>query len=76
MFQKYIQDAELPDHYSLHSLRHTYVTYLRSKGIPQDIVSILVGHLNPTTTANYDHTAALSFRQYADLIDFESRDER
>lgn len=71
LFKDYLRLAGLPEHYSLHSCRHTYVTYLRSKGIPQDVIQRLVGHSSLQTTAVYDHSDALFFRQFADLVDYE-----
>ena len=72
-FKDYIRVSQLPDHYSLHSLRHTYATYMRQQGVPLDIVQKLLGHSSPQTTAeNYDHSIALHFRDQADLVDFES----
>lgn len=71
-FKKYVRMAGLPDHHSVHSLRHTFATYLRKKGVPLDIVQRLLGHASSRTTElHYDHTAALHFRAYADLVDFE-----
>ena len=71
-FKKYVDELGLPSHYSLHSLRHTYATHLRSQGVPLDIVQKLLGHASPLTTEkNYDHTIALHFRKFADLLDVE-----
>jgi|GEM_PF-2369087 integrase/recombinase XerD len=70
-FKVVCQKAGLPDTYSLHSIRHTYATHLRSKGVPRDIVQALLGHTSPDTTAVYDHTVALHFRNFADMVDFE-----
>ena len=67
--------AKLPESFTLHSLRHTYVTYLREKGVPIDIVQRLVGHTSPMMTWDtYDHTEALSFRQFANMVRFEDDD--
>lgn len=71
IFKEYLRLAGLPERYSLHSCRHTYVTHLRSKGIPQDVIQRLVGHSSPQTTDIYDHSDALFFRQFADLVDYE-----
>ena len=72
-FKKYIRDLGMPEHYSLHSLRHTYTNRLLKQGVPLDIVQKLLGHSSPRTTSeNYDHTIALHFRTQADLADFES----
>lgn len=72
MFKDCLRLAGLPERYSLHSCRHTYVTHLRSQGIPGDVVQRLVGHSSRETTEVYDHTSALFFRQIADLVDYES----
>jgi integrase/recombinase XerD len=71
-FKKYVRLAGLSECYSLHSCRHTYATYLRSKGVPQDVIQRLLGHSSVRTTSIYDHSDALFFRQYADLVDFEN----
>ena len=71
-FKKLVIDTQLSPQYSLHSLRHTYATHLRKKGVPLDIVQKLLGHASPRTTAdNYDHSIAMHFKDQADLIDFE-----
>ncbi len=70
-FKREIRRLQLPDHYSLHSLRHSYATRLREKGVPRDIVSVLLGHSSSTTTAIYDHAKPLAYRSYADLLDYE-----
>jgi len=70
-FKRVLQIAGLPDEYSLHSLRHTYATHLREKGVPRDIIQSLLGHSSPDTTTIYDHSDALYFRQFADMVDFE-----
>ena len=71
-FKHYIRKAGLSEQYSLHSLRHTYATHLRQKGVPLDIVQKLLGHASSRTTdESYDHSVALHFRAQADLIDFD-----
>ena len=72
MFKKSLRDADLPEYYSLHSLRHTYATHLRSKGVPLDIVQKLLGDSSSKTTDDfYDHSIALHFRTQADMVDFD-----
>jgi len=74
-FKVYIQKAGLPDHYTIHSLRHTYTNHLRAKGVPIDIIQRLLGHSTPKTTwDHYDASDALFFRQQADLVDFEEEE--
>lgn len=71
-FKKHVLAAGLATHYSLHSLRHTYATYLRQRGVPLDIVQKPLGHASPRVTSDsYDHSIALHFREQADMVDFE-----
>ena len=74
-FKRVLRCAGLSEDYSLHSLRHTYTTHLREKGVPRDITQTLLGHTSPDTTTIYDHPDALYFRQFADMVDFESGEE-
>jgi integrase len=75
-FKKLIRKAGLNDIYTLHSLRHTYATMLREKGVPLDIVQKLLGHSSyRTTDENYDHSSAIAFRSQADLVNFEEEVE-
>ena len=71
-FKKLLRLAGLSEDYSLHSCRHTYATFLRSKGVPRDIIQRLLGHTSVQTTDHYDHSDALFFRQFADMVDFEA----
>ena len=72
-FKSYIRECGLAEEYRLHSLRHTYSSFLIEQGIPIDIVSKLLGHSSVRVTAdNYDHSLALHFRSQADLVDFEN----
>ncbi len=72
-FKEFIEKAGLSERYSLHSLRKVYVSHLHSLGVPIDVIQRLVGHSSPTITwLEYSTTDALSFRKYADLIDFDS----
>ena len=73
-FKDHLRLAGLSEDLSLHSCRHTYVTFLRRKGIPQDVVQRLLGHTTPVTTDVYDSSAALHFRQFADLVDYEDEE--
>jgi len=75
-FKKLIRKAGLNDIYTLHSLRHTYATMLREKGVPLDIVQKRLGHSSyRTTDENYDHSSAIAFRSQADLVNFEEEVE-
>ncbi len=41
--------------YSLHSFRHTFVSFCANNGVPLAVVAEIVGHGNPSMTKNYTH---------------------
>ena len=41
--------------YSLHSFRHTFVSFCVNSGVPTEIVAAIVGHANPVMTRHYAH---------------------
>lgn len=54
-FHDFVKKNDLPD-ISIHSLRHTNATLLISGGVPLRVVADMLGHAQPTTTANiYTH---------------------
>jgi site-specific recombinase XerD len=69
-FRHFVLKAGLPEQLHLHSLRHSFSMNLIEQGVPREVVSRLLGHANLATVQAYDHAAALSFRQYADKLDF------
>lgn len=52
-FTKYAEKANLPKHYSFHSLRHGFATRLLEHGMPINQVQLLMGHSNISTTSIY-----------------------
>ena len=42
---------------SPHCCRHTYVTRLQANGVPLELIALLVGHSDITTTDTYAHTS-------------------
>ncbi len=68
-FKKYSKKANLPEHYTFHSLRHGFATRLIENGVPINQVQILLGHSNIQTTSIYlkaNPTDAL--KSYEDLF--------
>jgi integrase len=47
----------------LHSLRLTYVSFSRARGIPDFAVQSFVGHKNASTTTIYSHPEVIDFKQ-------------
>ena len=41
--------------YSLHSFRHTFVSFCSNAGVSLDIVAEIIGHGNPVMTRHYSH---------------------
>ena len=74
-FRTYLKAAGLPLHFKLHSMRHTFSTFLTERGVSREIVQKLLGHSSVRTTEIYDHSIALHFREYVDMVDFEEGEE-
>lgn len=41
--------------YSMHSFRHTFVSFCANSGVPLSVVQAIVGHSNPAMTRHYTH---------------------
>ena len=48
--------------YSLHSFRHTFVSFCANAGVPLAVVAEIVGHGNPATREHYSHISTDSKR--------------
>ena len=48
--------------YSLHSFRHTFVSFCAHAGVPLAVVAEIVGHGNPAMTEHYSHISTESKR--------------
>lgn len=66
-FKRYSNFANLPQHYTFHSLRHGFATRLLEKGVPINQVQVLLGHSNLSTTSIYTkanpHDALKSYEE-------------
>ena len=52
-FKAALKNAGLPNHYSIHSCRHTFVTYLLAESKNLMLVQKQLRHSSPTVTAVY-----------------------
>lgn len=52
-FTKYKKKANLPNYYTIHSLRHGFGTRNLERGVPINQVQVLMGHSNISTTSIY-----------------------
>ncbi|MGZ3559132.1 MAG: tyrosine-type recombinase/integrase, partial [Thermodesulfobacteriota bacterium] len=60
----------LPDALTLHSLRHSYISYLLEKGVPAKRVKELAGHFSLAITERYTHVIP-SNKITEDILDFD-----
>jgi len=67
-FKKAIRVADLPDHYSIHSSRHTYATLLLAKTNNLRFVQKQLGHASMNMTALYAHVLPEMNQHLADAI--------
>jgi len=54
-FKRYVRDAELPDRYHFHSLRHTFASWLAQDGVSLFAIQKLLGHASGAVTQVYSH---------------------
>ncbi len=54
-FKEAVREANLPDKYHFHTLRHSFASRLVQKGVPLYVVKELMGHSDIATTQIYSH---------------------
>ena len=54
--------------YSLHSFRHTFVSFCANAGVPLAVVAEIVGHGNPAMTRHYSHITTDAKRGAIDAL--------
>jgi integrase/recombinase XerD len=69
-FKKFIRALKLSEVLTLHSLRHTYISYLLEKGIPAKRVKERAGHFSLAITDRYTHAIPSDIIE-EDVLDFE-----
>ncbi|WP_276975774.1 site-specific integrase [Flavobacterium filum] len=68
-FKKYVRQANLPDTFHFHCMRHTFLTTLAKKGVPIYFLKELAGHSNIRTTEAYLHAITDDLRKAVEKID-------
>ena len=66
IFTKAKERSGLPDHLTIHGLRHSYATHMVERGTPLHVVKELLGHESIVTTQIYLHTSS---KRFGDLYD-------
>ena len=61
--------------YSLHSFRHTFVSFCANAGVPLEIVASIVGHGSPAMTRHYTHITDEARRSVLDALPASSQAE-
>ena len=59
--------AAIPD-VRVHDLRHSFASYLASKGASLIVIGEMLGHTQPITTARYAHVLDATRRQAAEVV--------
>ncbi len=62
-FKKYLRQANLPEKFHFHCLRHTFITNLIKNGVPVNFVKELAGHTEIKTTMGYVHIELKDLRE-------------
>jgi site-specific recombinase XerD len=69
-FKKVVRSLKLSEALTLHSLRHTYISYMLEKGIPAKHVKERAGHFSLAITDRYTHAIPTDVIE-EDALDFE-----
>ena len=56
--------------YSLHSFRHTFVSFCANAGVPLAVVAEIVGHGNPAMTEHYSHISTAAKQEAINALPF------
>ncbi len=73
LMKQYLRRAEISDHYSPHSLRHSFATQMINAGVTLEVLKELMGHrsvqMTLCYTQLYDSTKRQQFTQAMDRIE-------
>lgn len=68
-FHHAVQEVGLNKPATVHSLRHSWATYLLERGVNLRLIQLWMGHTSPTTTAIYTHLTRNAEVQATDALD-------
>ena len=60
-------------HMSLHGLRHTNISHLTMKGVPDEAIMKMSGHTQKSTLKRYQHLSPDYLIEIADKLHFEEK---
>ena len=66
--KKTMQRVKNPNLYSLHSFRHTFVSFCANAGVPLDMVASIVGHGSVAMTRHYAHISDAAKNKAIDAL--------
>jgi site-specific recombinase XerD len=69
VFKNALRLANLPEHYRVHDLRHSFATHMLEKGVNLRIIQELLGHNSSKTTEIYTHVCATDFAKIQNPLD-------
>lgn len=67
-FKAVVRQSGIGKNASVHTLRHSYATYLLENGVNLRVIQALLGHKSPNTTAIYTHLTQKTVDQLAAVI--------
>jgi site-specific recombinase XerD len=67
-FKAVVRQSGIGKNASVHSLRHSYATYLLENGVSLRVIQEILGHKSPHTTAIYTHLTRKTVDQLATVI--------
>ncbi len=70
-FKRYVRKTNLNDKICFHSLRHTALTNMATRGIPLTIIKDLAGHTTLSTTQKYLHTDMEAIRGFMETVTYK-----
>ena len=61
----YVESGVFRENLTIHSMRHTYASNLRKKGVDLKVIKTLLGHSSLATTDRYLHVSPEDLKEAA-----------